>query len=98
MSLLEGRALDVYAVEIDVDASEIHWRDYGLGGAGIGVSLALIGNLSDDNNALFAGNDAVMLFGTAVLGVIGFLAGLIGGSLAAPDFVDMRYLDGVEHE
>jgi hypothetical protein len=92
-ALLSGGTLDNYVIELDVDTSRTHWRDYGLGGAGIGVSLGVVASLSEQNNNLFGDSQLGLLFVSVLLGSMGFMAGLIGGSLTAPDFVDMRYTE-----
>jgi len=93
-ALLEGRPLAVHSIEIDVDASHVHWRDYGLGGAGVGITLAVLSNLNKDRDGLFTNNQSAMVLVTVMTGVVGFLAGLIGGTLASPDVIDMRYVEG----
>ena len=97
-ALVAGHPLDVHTIEVDVDASHAHWRDYGLAGAGVGVTLGLVASLSQDNDALFGNSNSLMLLGSLTLGFAGFLAGLIGGSLAAPDMIDMRYQHNPEFD
>jgi hypothetical protein len=95
--LLSGRALDAHIIEFDVDVGLSHWRDYGLGGAGVGVSLGLLSSLSRETNSIFFGDSqAGVLILSVMLASVGFMAGLIGGSLAAPDVVDMRYAQEFE--
>ena len=91
-ALLKGDSLAVHSIEIDVDASTVHWRDYGLGGVGIGMSAALVANLSGDGGLLQESNGMALL-GTMSIGFVGFLTGLIVGSLAAPDVIDTRFTD-----
>jgi len=94
--LMEGRPLDAHIIEIDVDASTAHWRDYGLSGAGVGLSLAMLSGLAIEDNIGFVGPQAQVLLLSILLGGSGFLTGLIAGTLTAPDAVDMRYPQGYE--
>ena len=89
-ALINQSPLDVYTIEIDVDASTVHWRDYGLGGVGIGMTAALVSNLSDEGG-LFQDGNGMALLGSITVGFVGFLTGLIVGSLAAPDVIDTRF-------
>lgn len=88
-ALLARTPLHVHSVEIDVDASAAHWRDYGLGGAGIGISLVTIANLSSEESP-FADNQAGLVLGSVLMGGLGFLTGLMVGTMAGPSVVDLR--------
>lgn len=90
-TLLSGGTLDNHIIELDVDSTRTHWRDHGLAGAGLGVSLGILSTLSRDNNNLFGDSQLGLLLVSVMLGSMGFLAGIIGGTLSAPDFVDMRH-------
>lgn len=94
--LLSGRALDAHIIEFDVDVGRSHWRDYGLGGAGVGVSLGILSSLAIEDDIGFVGPGTQVLLLSMLLGSVGFFSGLIGGSLAAPDVVDMRYAQEFE--
>jgi hypothetical protein len=89
--IVNRRSTTLQTVEIDVGTTGQIWRDYGLAGAGAGMTIGLLAGAAAGENGSFASDGSIVLLITVLLGINGLLAGATVGALTSPRMVDRRY-------
>jgi hypothetical protein len=89
--ILAHRSTTLTTVEIDVGTAGQIWRDYGLAGAGVGMTIGIIAGAAAGDSESFGNGTGFMLLMVTLLGFNGLLLGATSGALMSPRVVDRRF-------
>ena len=90
-AIVAQNALDLQTVEIDVGMTGHIWRESGLAGAGVGMTLGLIIASTAGVDDSFGSDSGFQLLITSAFAFWGLLIGASSGALMSPAVVDKRF-------